>query len=74
MQASANQAPRPRPRLRLRELREERGLTQAQVAELLDVTPSMVCHYEKGDKYMTLDKFVFLLDYFNISYKDLLVR
>lgn len=34
----------------LRELRESRGLSQRQLASLLDIDPTYLCHLEKGRK------------------------
>jgi transcriptional regulator with XRE-family HTH domain len=53
--------------LRLRELREERGLTQAQVAEAIGVTESSISFYESGKKQPSLDKIIKLADYYNLS-------
>lgn len=39
---------------RIRYARKERGMTQAKLAELCDLTPPVICHYEKGDWEPTL--------------------
>lgn len=38
----------------IRTIREEKGLTQAQLAEQINVTQSMLCQIERGSKPPTL--------------------
>ena len=45
---------------RLRACRLERGLTQAQLAELSGVSKAMICHTERGRWMPKLDGFVLL--------------
>ncbi len=57
---------------RVRQLRKERGWTQAQLAERIDKTTEMICHLENGSastKLKTLDK---LANVFDVKVPDLL--
>ena len=40
--------------MRLRELRERRALTQAQLASLIDVSPSLVTQWERGRRALSV--------------------
>jgi len=40
--------------LRLRDVRERRGYTQRELAFALDVTPSLIRHWEKGHTTLTV--------------------
>ena len=40
---------------RIREVRKKKGLTQEQVSELCDITPSFYGNIERGDKKMCLE-------------------
>lgn len=55
-------------------LRKERGLTQKQVAEDLNVAQALLSHYEKGKRECGLDFLVKASDYYNVSTDYLLGR
>ena len=52
---------------RLRDLREDRDMTQGELAELLQTTQPQIYRYEAGKRDLPLDKLVFLCQYFNVS-------
>lgn len=52
---------------RLRELREDLGLTQKQLAEMLNLTQSTIAYYENGRKMPTLENAVRITKIFNTS-------
>ena len=57
---------------RITYLRNKRGLTQAQLAEILDCSVKNISHSERGLSFMSLDKYLFLSDYFDCSIQYLL--
>lgn len=59
---------------RLRQLREERGVSQAVVSKELGVSRYTVYSYEKGKTDPTLDSLVILADYFDVTLDYLLGR
>ena len=59
---------------RLRQLREERGVSQAAVSKVLGVSRYSVYAYEKGKSAPTLDGLVALADYFDVTLDYLLGR
>ncbi|MBO0530365.1 MULTISPECIES: helix-turn-helix domain-containing protein [Clostridium] len=59
---------------RLKELREEKGMTQEQLGKLLNITKQAVYSYEKGDNEPTIDALVKIADIFNVSLDYLLGR
>lgn len=59
---------------RLRQLREERGVSQAAVGKELKVSRYTVYSYEKGKTDPTLDGLVILADYFDVTLDYLLGR
>lgn len=54
--------------------RKERGLTQAQLAEALNMTPAAVSKWETGAAIPDLDTLIALADYFRLPMDDLLGR
>ena len=60
--------------LRLRELRENRGLSQRQVAERLNVSPGAVARWELGDNKPTMDNLLALAALLECSTDTLLSR
>ena len=48
--------------MKIRELREQRGLTRAQVAEALDVTETAVYKWETAKAYPSADKLPLLAE------------
>ena len=52
---------------RLKDLREDRDMTQTELAALLQTTQPQVYRYEAGQRDLPLDKLVMLCRYFNVS-------
>ncbi|MBE6702341.1 MAG: helix-turn-helix transcriptional regulator [Ruminococcaceae bacterium] len=52
---------------RLRDIRHDRDLTQAQVAEILQIGQSDYSKYERGVNMMGVDKYMALAKFYNIS-------
>ena len=59
---------------RIKELRRERGMTQAALAEIIDVRQDSVCIYEKGKNYPEVRRLLILADYFGVSLDYLVGR
>ncbi|AJE12370.1 XRE family transcriptional regulator [Clostridium botulinum] len=59
---------------RLRELREEKQLTQEELGKLLNVSRQAVSSYEKGENEPTIDALVKIANIFNVSLDYLLGR
>ncbi|NFO72264.1 helix-turn-helix transcriptional regulator, partial [Clostridium botulinum] len=59
---------------RLKGLREDRDLTQDQIANILKITRSAVANYENGIREPDISLLVKIADYFNISLDYLLCR
>ncbi|NFO71747.1 helix-turn-helix transcriptional regulator, partial [Clostridium botulinum] len=59
---------------RLKGLREDRDLTQDQIADILKITRSAVANYENGIREPDISLLVKIADYFNISLDYLLCR
>lgn len=57
---------------KLRSLRKERGLSQEQLAELLDVSRQSVSKWESGQTFPEIDKLIILSDVFKVTIDDLL--
>lgn len=54
----------------IKSIREKRGLTQLQLSELLFVDVSLVCRWEKGERRVTTDDFLTILDVLNITLEE----
>ena len=52
---------------RLKSLRQERNLSQAELAEVLGTTRQQVGKWELGIQMMGVDKYINLAQYYNIS-------
>lgn len=52
---------------RLRDIREDNDLTQTQVAEILSIQQTQYSRYERGAVQMSIDKYIVLAKYYNIS-------
>lgn len=52
---------------RLKDLREDRDMTQSELARLLQTTQPQVHRYEAGQRDLPLDKLVMLCRFFNVS-------
>ena len=64
---------KPQP-IRLKQLREDRGLKQAEMAELMGVVLRQYQRYEQGDQEPKLAGWIFLADFFNVSLDYLVGR
>ena len=53
--------------MKLKALRQERGLTQKQLADFLELVPASVSSYETSGNYPSADIIVKLCRFFNIS-------
>ena len=51
----------------LRDLREDRDLTQLQVAEYLGTSQTMYARYERGANELPLRHLIKLCDFYNVS-------
>ena len=60
--------------LRVRQLRKDKHLTQAQVANRIGVTPSMVSSYETDIRLPSYDVMMRLADVFGVTVDYLLCR
>ena len=58
----------------LAELRQDRGLTQDQLAEIISVSPGTISNYEDGRHLPDLDKLKMIADYFHVTTDYLLGR
>ena len=56
----------------IRKLRQERGLTQKQVAEYLQVDRSTYAYYESGRPKLSIDVLVKLAHFYGVSYATLI--
>lgn len=52
---------------RLKSVREDRDLTQTDIAELLETTRQQVSKWETGVQMMGVDKYIKLASYYNLS-------
>ena len=59
---------------RIKELRRKRGMTQAALAEIIDVRQDSICIYEKGKNYPEVRRLLILADYFGVSLDYLMGR
>ena len=59
---------------RLRDLREDHDLTQAQVAEILGTSQTMVARYERGANELPIRHLLRLADYYGVSADFILGR
>lgn len=56
---------------KLQKLRKDKGLSQEQLAELLDVSRQSVSKWESGQTYPEINKLIILSDLFKITLDDL---
>lgn len=59
---------------RLRELREDKGLTQSQLAEYLEIGRASVSNYENGERIPDAELIIKFADFFNVTADYLLGR
>lgn len=59
---------------RIRELREDRDLTQEKMARMLNITQRTYSRYENADSMLPLDILVKLADFYDVSTDYLLDR
>ncbi len=59
---------------RIKELRNEKDLTQEELGRLINVTKVSICCYENGTRVPTLETIVALADIFEVSLDNLLGR
>lgn len=59
---------------RIKELRNEKNLTQKDLGKLINVTKVSICCYENGTRVPSLETVVALADIFEVSLDDLLGR
>lgn len=59
---------------RLRDLREDKDLTQTQVAEMLGIQQTVYSRYERGYQNIPLEFLLFLADYYHVSTDYILGR
>lgn len=52
---------------RLRDMREDSDMTQAQVAEILNIQQTVYSRYERGFQTIPLEHLLKLADYYNVS-------
>lgn len=57
---------------RLKDVREDRDLTQTDIANLLKTTRQQISKWEIGEQMMGVDKYIKLAIYYNISVDYLL--
>lgn len=57
---------------RLKEIREEKGLLQKDIAKVLKITQEQYSLYERGIRLIPIDKLTILADFYNISVDYLL--
>lgn len=58
---------------RIRECRKRKHLTQAQLAEMLNISPKFICEIERGSKGIALKNFVLLVQALEVSADYLLL-
>lgn len=52
---------------KIRDLREDKDLTQAQIAQLLNTTKNQIGKYERGEQEMPIRHLVALALFYNVS-------
>ena len=60
--------------MRLKELRDEHGLTQAELGRLLNISPSAIGMYEQGRREPSIEALIKIADYFCVTTDYLLGR
>ena len=52
---------------KIRDLREDKDLTQAQIAQLLGTTKNQIGKYERGEQEMPIKHLITLATFYNVS-------
>lgn len=52
---------------RLKDLREDKNLTQSDIADILGTTRQQIGKWENGVQMMGVDKYIKLAEYYNVS-------
>lgn len=52
---------------KIRDLREDKDLTQAQIAQLLDTNKNQIGKYERGEQEMPIKHLITLAHFYNVS-------
>ena len=60
--------------IRIRNLREDKDLTQQQMAYILNCSQRCYSHYEAGDRYIPTETLIKIADFHNVSIDYLLGR
>lgn len=60
--------------MRLKEIREQRGLRQRDIAELLTCSVPVYSRYETGERKIPLDFLEILADFYGVTIDDLIGR
>ena len=53
--------------MRLKELREENGISQKNIAEILHIKQNTYSQYETGTRQIPIDLLIILAKYYNVS-------
>ena len=60
--------------MKIRELREQMGLSQKELARAIRISPALVCQLESGKRNPSLSTALMLADYFEVSLDVLVGR
>lgn len=52
---------------KIKHLRKKKGLTQKELAEVLELNPTTISHYEKEDRIPSLDILIQIATYFDVD-------
>jgi len=52
---------------RLKELREEKGITQHELGQLVNMTKMAISHWEKGHSEPSITQLILLSNYFGVT-------
>lgn len=58
-------------RLKIKELRKERGLTQTEFAEIMNLNPVTVNRYENNKRFPDISTLISIADYFDVPLDEL---
>lgn len=54
-------------KIRLKELRKERGISQVEIAKMLNMSKMAVSHWEKGNSEPSIEQLKVLAQFFDVS-------